>query len=166
MADKAYSWDETVENPNEGEFTLLPDGDYPFEVTKLERGRHEGGSNSKVPACFKATVHLRVDGGDHGVTTIQRILFLHSKFDWLLCQFFAALGHRKHGEPLRMDWERVVGSRGMVRVSTRDYTTDKGEQRQANDVDRFIDPQDTPTPPTPAATQTPPAEEEEEAIPF
>lgn len=45
---------------------------------------------------------------------------------------------KKHGERLVMDWNKVVGSRGRAHFKPRTYTKD-GEERQANDVDRFYD---------------------------
>lgn len=171
MADRAYGWDETIENPREDEFTLLPDGDYPFEVIKVERGRHDK-ANSKVPPCFKATIHLRVDGGQHGVTTVQRMMFLHTKFEWLISQFYTAIGLRKHGEPLVMQWDRVMGAQGRVRLDTRKYKNEAGEDRETNNVVRFLDPTSTAAPPPQKATEPPeqqalPADDDEEdPIPF
>ena len=37
-----------------------------------------------------------------------------------------------------MDWNKVVGARGKAHIKPRAYTKD-GEERQVNDVDRFLD---------------------------
>ena len=38
-----------------------------------------------------------------------------------------------------MDWSRVIGSRGRAHFKPRTYTDRDGNERQANDVDRFYD---------------------------
>ena len=59
-ADGALDWDCEITSEG-GEFTLLPDGDYPFTVTKFERQRFDG--SAKLPPCNKAELTLSVDGG-------------------------------------------------------------------------------------------------------
>jgi hypothetical protein len=159
MTERAYSWDEPViDKPNEGGgFVLLPAGTYPFTVTKFERSRHEG--SAKLPACPKAIVTIEIDGGDLGKTTRAENLFLHSKCEGLLCAFFTSIGHRKHGEPLRMDWGRVVGARGYAKVGVRKFEKkDKNPDGsvaygESNEVKQWLEP---PTNGTAAATKTDP----------
>ena len=38
-----------------------------------------------------------------------------------------------------MNWNKVQGSSGRAHFKPRTYTTRDGEERQANDVDRFYD---------------------------
>jgi hypothetical protein len=38
-----------------------------------------------------------------------------------------------------MDWNKVVGSQGRAHFKPRTYTNQNGEEKQANDVERFID---------------------------
>lgn len=133
---RVLDWDDEIEADG-SDFTLLPDGEYPFIVTDLERERHAG--SAKLPPCPKAVVYLRVDGGAAGSTTIKHNLFLHSKTEGLLCEFFRAIGQRTHGEKAKMDWSSVVGSTGRARIATRSWTGDDGEERQSNQVKKFID---------------------------
>ena len=49
----ALGWDDDFE-AQESTFLLLPEGDYWFEITKLEKGRHNG--SDKVPPCNKAII--------------------------------------------------------------------------------------------------------------
>ena len=46
--DRALSWDDEFTNEQQ-EFVLLPEGDYAFEVTGMERARFEG-----RPSCRPA----------------------------------------------------------------------------------------------------------------
>ena len=60
---KTYDWDDVTELTEEQErggqeTTVLPDGKYPFEVIKVEKGWYDGGA--KIPACNMAKVFLRV----------------------------------------------------------------------------------------------------------
>ena len=49
--DRALSWDDEFTNEQQ-EFVLLPEGDYAFEVTGMERARFEG--SAKLPPCSMA----------------------------------------------------------------------------------------------------------------
>lgn len=138
--EREYGWDEpAIEKPEEGEFKLLPDGVYPFVVATFERGRHTG--SEKLPPCNMATIHLRVNGGEHGEVTVQHKLFLHSKTQGLLSQFFKGIGHRKEGEPLVMNWSKVPGSSGYVKLGKRTYNG-----REFQDVKGFETRDQQPTP--------------------
>ena len=159
VAERVYGWDDTIQNDG-GEFTLLPEGEYPFVVKQFERARHEG--SAKLPACPKAIIHCEVDGGPLGKTRIKNNLFLHSKCEGLLCAFFLSVGMRKHGEPFNMAtaWANLVGKRGRVRVGLRNGEGQYAD-KQYNEIKAFLEPTGNTTPaPDPA---TPVAEAEAEA---
>ena len=158
--DRAYGWDEKpIENPNEGgKYILLPPGDYDFVVVKFERGRHEG--SAKLPPCNKAIITCEVDGRNYGTTIVVNNLFLHSKCDGLLAQFFTGIGLRKHGDPLTLDWSRVVGSHGLCRIVNREY-----EGKKYNEIKRFLDPPKGATVPN-AQPQQAASEKGEDECPF
>ena len=63
----ALGWDDEFTNEQQ-EFVLLPEGEYPFEVTQMERARYEGGA--KLPPCSMAKLTLRIYGGAKGDTTV------------------------------------------------------------------------------------------------
>lgn len=69
--DRALDWDDEVSN-EQPEFVLLPEGEYAFEVTELERARYEG--SAKLPPCKMAKLTLHIFGGDKGDTTITHRL--------------------------------------------------------------------------------------------
>ena len=128
-------WNDTIENDGQ-DFVILEEGDYNFTVTGFERGRFPGGP--KVPACNKAALTLQVQT-DEGVAIIRTDLLLYRSLEWRISAFFRCIGQKKHGERLVMDWNRVVGSRGRAHFKPRTYTDRDGNERQANDVDRFYD---------------------------
>lgn len=126
-------WDSTIQNDNP-EFVLLPEGDYDFVVTEFERARHPG--SEKLPPCNKAIIHIRIEGKE-GVSNIKHNLFLHSTTEGMLCAFFTGIGQRKRGEPLQMNWNAVVGSRGRAKVGIREY-----DGKKFNEIKKFYEPEE------------------------
>lgn len=139
--ERVLGWDDEISNDDQGGFEVVPPGTYPFEIVNLRRGQHQPSSSGKLPACPKAelTVRLYPQNGDYA--DVKHNLFLHSRCEGMLCAFFLSIGHRKHGEPLRPDWARVIGSRGWCKVAIRDWTSKDGEKRQSNDIKAFLDPE-------------------------
>ena len=148
-ADRAFDWNDTIEH--DSEFVLFPEGDYDFEVVSFERARHPG--SEKLPPCNKAVLSLRFTSPDLGTTTIKHNLFLHSKTEGMLCAFFTAIGQRKHGEKLAMNWNTVVGSRGRAKLGVRSWKNNDGEDRQSNEIKRFYEPDETTSSAKPAGFQ-------------
>ena len=128
-------WDDAIESDGQ-EFVILEEGDYNFTVTDFERGRFPGGP--KIPPCNKAALTLQVKTPD-GVAICRTDLLLYKTMEWKLSAFFRCIGQKKHGERLVMDWNRVIGSRGRAHFKPRAYTDRDGNERQANDLDRFYD---------------------------
>lgn len=58
-----YGWEDEIVNEG-GDFVLLPEGDYDFTVTKVERARHNG--SEKVPPCNMAKVTFTIWGAVMG----------------------------------------------------------------------------------------------------
>lgn len=103
------------------EFVLLPDGDYDFYVESFERSRHNG--SEKLPPCNVAVLHLRINTSmaQGGSIMVTHRLNLHSKTEWTLSQFFSSIGQKRKGENLRMDWNRVPGSCGRLKLGHKLY---------------------------------------------
>lgn len=128
-------WDDAIENDNS--FVLLPEGDYQFTVTKFERSRHNG--SEKLPPCNKLVLTIELTDGQQK-TTVEHNLFMHSKCEGMLCEFFTAIGQRKHGEKLVPRWNQVVGSTGTCKVGIRTWTSNRtGETMQSNQIRRFYE---------------------------
>lgn len=139
QAEREIGWNDEINDDGSG-FVLLEPGEYDYTVTKFERARHPG--SAKLPPCNKAVITLKI-----GEEVIKTNLFLHSKCEGLLCQFFRSIGARKSGQTITMDWSKVVGARGRCKIKIRDWEGRDGEIRYSNEVDRFLDPP-TADPPT------------------
>lgn len=131
--DRPLDWDDMIEKDANG-FVLLPEGDYDFTVESFDRGRHDG--SEKLPPCNKAVLKLKIES-ENGTAYINHNLFLHTVTEGMLSAFFTSIGQKKKGEPLRMDWGRVPGSRGRAKIGIRSYKNRDGEDRQSNEVRRF-----------------------------
>lgn len=138
--DRELGWEDEIEKDSSSDFTLLPVGDYDFEVVDFSRERYEGGE--KLPPCNMAIVGIKIDGGELGSTTINERLFLHTKTEGILCAFFTSIGQRQHGDKVKMNWSKVIGSKGRAKFGVRTYMKD-GEQRQINQVKRWLEPSDS-----------------------
>lgn len=130
--EKELQWDDVIERDG-NEYILLPEGDYDFTVESFDRARHNG--SDKLPPCNKAVLKLRIDS-EKGTVYISHNLFLHTITEGMLSSFFTCIGQKKKGEPLRMDWGKVPGSRGRAKIDVYSYTKD-GETRKINEVKRF-----------------------------
>lgn len=128
-------WNDAIESDGQ-EFVVLEEGDYNFEVTGFERGRFPGGQ--KIPACNKASLTLQVKT-ENGVAICRTDLLLYRSLEWRLSAFFRCIGQKRPGERLVMDWNTVIGSRGRAHFKPRPYTDKDGNDRVANEVDRFYD---------------------------
>ncbi|MCD8299567.1 MAG: hypothetical protein LUC41_00075 [Clostridiales bacterium] len=133
--DGCLDWNDSIENDGQ-DFIILPEGDYNFTVTDFERGRFPGGP--KVPPCNKASLTLQVKTDD-GIANVRTDLLLYRSLEWRISAFFRCIGQKKHGQRMVMDWNKVLGSKGRAHFKPRNYTDRDGNDRQANDVDRFID---------------------------
>lgn len=133
--ERELGWDDEIEKDG-GEFVVLPAGDYNFTVTKFERGRFAG--SEKMPACNQAKLELTVHSPEHGDVVVFHNLFLHTKTEGLLSNFFAGIGQKKKGEKLRMNWTQVVGARGRLKLEVNTFKGRDGQDRTNNQVKTFI----------------------------
>ncbi|MDU5143541.1 MAG: hypothetical protein E6230_15285 [Paenibacillus dendritiformis] len=131
--ERELGWDDTIEKDG-GEYILLPEGDYNFTVAKFERARFSGSAN--LPPCNQAKLELTIHCPKNGNVTVFHNLFLHTKTEGLLSAFFSAIGQKKKGEPLRMNWNAVIGAKGRCQLEHNKYTKD-GRELVNNQVKRF-----------------------------
>lgn len=147
--EKVLGWDDEISNDDQGlTFTIVPPGIYDFEIVNLQRGFHQATQHGVLPNCPKAELTVRVRDANGEEVDIKNNLFLHSRCEGMLCQFFRAIGQRKHGEPLRPNWNAVIGSKGRCKVGTRKWKGKNGKDKESNEIKAFLDPQ-------PATTSTP-----------
>lgn len=134
--DRILDWNDEIEKDG-SDFVLLPEGDYDFKVTAFERARHEG--SDKLPACPKAIVSLYIEAPNGESTTIKHSLFLHTKCEGMLSAFFCAIGQKKHGERLKMNWNNVIGATGRCKIYIDKFTKKDGTEGTSNKVKKFYD---------------------------
>lgn len=129
-----FDWDTPIEHDGE-EIVVLPEGEYDFEVVGFERQRYSPSAGSKVPPCPMAVIRLLM-----GSATVEERLYLHSTFEWKLCQFFTCIGQRKKGDRLVPNWRAVIGARGRCRLGVRTWTDRSGNERKSNQVLEYLEP--------------------------
>lgn len=134
--DKELDWGDSIENDSP-DFILLPEGEYDFTVDHFDRERHNG--SEKLPPCNKAVIYLRIDT-PQGPAMVRHNLFLHKRTEGMLCAFFTAIGQRKHGQRIQMNWAAVPGSHGRAKIGVREYNG-----KQYNEVKKFLEPAQTAT---------------------
>lgn len=150
-----FGWDDEVE---EQVFELMPDGNYRFTVTDMEREWYEPRPGSKIPACNQANIELtfnwRNSSGNLRTSKLSYKLKLASSLKFLIFQFFAGIGLHKEGDGMKkFPWGEIIGKKGIARISSREgsngrtyndvadiYTPDKAPTRCVNDrVDDEVD---------------------------
>ena len=149
VVDRSFDWDDEIENDG-SDFTLLPEGNYPFTVENIERGRSKG--QGTLPACNMAIVTIRINAPEGSVKIIDNIV-LHSKLEWKISQFFRSIGMKKHGEKLRMNWPATIGKSGRCKVIIEKWTGKDGTEKQSNRIDKYLDPDETLSSSQPATEQ-------------
>lgn len=134
-------WDDEFAAEESARSVLLPEGDYWFEVVKLERARHSG--SAKTPPCNKAVVTFRIYS-PLGEATLTENFFVID-LDWArnkMTAFFAGIGIASQEDVevrgrVRPVWTpEIIGRRGVCHIAPRSYEKD-GETKQTNDL-KFI----------------------------
>lgn len=130
---QALGWDDEI--AEESEFVLLEPGIYGFTVTGFERGYFDG--SEKMGPCPKAEIELEVVQNGRTAKVFEN-LFLNKKSEWKLSEFFISIGQKKQGEPLKMNWSKVLGSSGKCQIINNEYNGNT-----YNRVKKFIAPKDS-----------------------
>lgn len=124
----------------ESDFTLLPEGQYPFTVTKLERKIYDGNSDKIPNGAPYAEVTCEVVGKEGKTNVIER-LYLMKKFTWKLTQFFTSIGQPTViGQAFSPNWSTVLGSQGQAKLEVNSYTGRDGNSKQNNRIKEFLKP--------------------------
>lgn len=135
-------WDDEVEEGTP--FVLLPEGNYPFTITGLEKGIYEKPANrvSKIPAnCPKATVTLEFTTPTGEKSTLTENFFLYKKMQWRINQFFTSIGAPKNSEgKVKMNWGTVLGAKGTASLYVNNYTDRNDKPAQNNKIQDFLEP--------------------------
>lgn len=137
---KTFDWDDMISDDGNGgsfESVVLPEGNYNFEVMKVEKQWHDG--SDKIPACNMAKIQLKVDGGDQGFAIVFENLYLYEKMEWKAASFLRSIGLKKHGEP--MPWNKIPtceGCTGRCKLTQNTYDGKNGRVTN-NQVKTYFD---------------------------
>lgn len=147
-----FDWDSEIENEG-GDFRLLPPGDYNFTVVDFERASFPG--SEKMPPCPQAKFVLEVKNANGEIGRVRDSIFLTSKAEWRLCQFFTSIGQRPKGEKVKMDWSKVLGASGMLKLGHDKRNLNDDGTPKYNAVEKYLEPaQPAPAQATPAKKWT------------
>lgn len=144
MQDVALDWDVCEADPDDGShggWTLLPEGFYPFRVERMERERYQG--SQKMPQCPMAKLTLAVTGADGRDTAVQQRLYITRNQLWKVSRFMESVGRGRNEQgKVVIDWGGIEGAAGWVKLKVRSYTGRDGQERQTNDVEWFVKPEE------------------------
>lgn len=111
--DRELGWDDSIKN--DSSFVELPPGDYNFTIDHFKRSRSKGGNS--IPASNMAIVYFNIHTKDGDAVQIRENFILHTKLEWKLSELFCAVGLKKKGEELRMNWNALPGLTGKCQIS-------------------------------------------------
>lgn len=144
MRDVALDWDVCEADPDDGHhggWALLPEGFYPFRVERMERERYQG--SQKMPQCPMAKLTLAVAGTDGSETQVQQRLYITRNQLWKVSRFMESVGRGRNADgKVIIDWGGIEGMGGFVKLKVRSYTGRDGQERQTNDVEWFVKPEE------------------------
>lgn len=132
---REIGWDDQIENEGQ-DFEPLPAGEYEFTVASMERRRFAG--SARMAACNMANIDLLVKDADGNERHVFDTLYLNSKAEWKLSQFFIGIGQKKKGEALKPNWNTVPGSTGKLELYIDEYKDRDGKPRKNNKVSKYL----------------------------
>lgn len=113
---ETFDWDDEIEQ--ESEYAILTPGDYDFEIISFERSTYDGSDN--IPPCKMAIVTFRLSNGKEKGSAVERY-YLSKNMEWKLSELFKGVGLKKTGERVKMQWDKLVGSKGRCKVKNTEY---------------------------------------------
>ncbi len=133
MADINFGWNDAIENDGQEQEALIvvPEGDYDFRIVDFQRAKAKSGANM-------AHVTMRVESNE-GASLIHEYIVLTSSQEWKISAFFRAIGQKKRGERVTMDWTKVNGARGRAHVIVDKFKRNDGTDGESNKISRYID---------------------------
>lgn len=133
------NWEDEISQESE-DMPLLTPGTYRFTVRGFKRGRFNG--SEKMGQCPEAIVQIGIyDTASGREYTLNESLKLHTKMEWKLSEFFTSIGQKRKGEPLRMNWNTITGSTGMLELNHRTYNGNT-----YNQIKKFLAPENNTQP--------------------
>ena len=133
MSDERIERNGTISDDGQGAFRPLPEGEYTFRIKTPVQFRTASKSGNEM-----AVVVLSIDHEDWEHEVKDNLVLIKS-CEWKLASFFRAIGLKKHGVPLVLNWNRVPGTSGRCKVKTETYKKDNGDMGTSNKVAYYID---------------------------
>lgn len=121
---KELGWDSPLVKTKE--FTLLPEGHYPFRVVKFNKGCYKKDTFS----CPVAELRLEIDN-DQGNVVINHNIFLTESNIQMVSDFFSSIGMTPE-EGAAPPWNDIEGKEGGCHIIKKFLI------KPINAVDRFI----------------------------
>ena len=121
------------------EFSLLPEGNYPFKIVDVEKG-YTDNPDSKIPVNTpRAIITLECDGGEVGKNKVRLYLFWTQNMMCKFSEVFISVGLTKPTETFVPNPDLLLGTSGVVELLQESYTKD-GQERTRNTIKRCLPP--------------------------
>lgn len=117
--------------------SMLPKGEYRFAVKSMTKGVSKGEKTAGAPqAKLVLQIYAKEDTGfEKPIGIAFDRLTLHDSTWGMVCQFFVAIGERKHGETIEARWDMVPGASGLVVLEPHKY-----DGKDSMKVKQYLDP--------------------------
>lgn len=137
MADNDFfDYDSEITTDSQG-FILLPEGDYIFQVQKVERMTYTGASEKIGYGCPMIKLGLVIQS-PQGNTSVEDTLFLKKSMEWKLSAFFRSIGQKQHGQTFKMDWN-IMGKEGRCHLVQESWEGRDGQTKTSNRIGQYLD---------------------------
>jgi hypothetical protein len=138
-----FGWTDKVDVP-ETSYSVLPEGEAFFTITKLKRERKEFGKFGTINVAVMTCTPAEKDGS--GEIDVQ--FGLHAAMGWKILQLATACGLRKAGDGNEVDprwWAEFEGKTGRCMIEHRQFARKKDKPGEktgvANDIAEFLAPE-------------------------
>lgn len=131
--DYALDWDSSIENKNE--YNLMPAGtEVDFTVREIEKGRNVKWN------CPMMKIKMECTNPECGKTTVFEQISLHTKAQFFITQFFAAIGllNRNEKKSIAAMVKDAIGLRGRARLKIDTWEGKDGNKYSSNKIDRYL----------------------------
>lgn len=126
-----FDWDDEVTN-DEPVFELISEGQHPFIVAGMERGRSKSGAPMAI-------LTLAVFEDKNTSFEVKEYLPLMKKMEWKISKFFVSIGLKQKGDTYKPEWNKVINQSGYLTIKHEDY-----EGKTFAKVDEFLEPIEKP----------------------
>lgn len=158
--DVVLSWGSSIsDDGNNNNGVTLPPGSYRFKVMSYQRKDFPG--SAKMEACPYAEIMLEVDGGLLGKTTMFDRLYLLTRYQWKIFQFFNSIDLMRKGEKKCPPWDSMPGLEGVLSITNRTYIGRDGETHSGQNI-KYLPPESNATGPDHPVEQQPEGDLEDE----